>query len=340
MATKIGINGFGRIGRCILRALNEQKINDIEVVAINDLTDTKTLAHLLKYDSIHRTFTAASVGNTDKGLTVGGKDIEVTAIRSPNELPWKSHGVDIVLECTGLFTDKKKAMGHIEAGAKKVLISAPAKNHDLTVVMGVNDEQYDSSKHDVISNASCTTNCLAPVAKVLLDNFGVERGLMTTIHAYTNDQNLLDLPHPNGDLRRARAAAVSMIPTGTGAAKAVAQVIPELEGKFDGLAIRVPTVDVSVVDLTVATEKPVSVESINAAMKKAAETGPLEGFLHYTDEELVSSDFIGHAGSSIFDGTLTKLMGDRFAKVFSWYDNEWGFSNRMVDLARLVAKKG
>ncbi len=338
MATKIGINGFGRIGRCILRAIHENKIDDLEIVAINDLTDTRTLAHLLKYDSVHRTFKAASVGHSDQGLTVGGKDIAVTAIKDPKELPWKSHGVDIVLECTGLFTDKNKAIGHIEAGAKKVLISAPAKNHDLTVVMGVNSDQYDGSQQ-VISNGSCTTNCLAPVAKVLLDNFGVEHGLMTTIHSYTNDQNLLDLPHRKGDLRRARAAALSMIPTSTGAAKAVAQVIPALEGKFDGLAIRVPTPDVSLVDLSVTTEKPISVEAINAAMKKAAESGPMKGFLYYMEEELVSNDLIGHPGSSIFDSTMTKQMGERFAKVFSWYDNEWGFSVRMIDLARLVAQK-
>jgi glyceraldehyde 3-phosphate dehydrogenase len=340
MATKIGINGFGRIGRCILRALHERKVTDLEVVGINDLTDTRTLAHLLKYDSIHRRFKAASVGAKDKGLTVGGKDIQVTALRDPKELPWKSLGVDIVLECTGLFTEKSKALAHVEAGAKKVLISAPAKNQDLTVVMGVNHQDYDPKKHQVISNASCTTNCLAPVAKVLLDTFGVERGLMTTVHSYTNDQNLLDLPHPKGDLRRARAAAASMIPTSTGAAKAVAEVIPALKGKFDGLAIRVPTLDVSLVDLTLTTEKPVSIESINAAMKQASETGPLAGYLEYTEEELVSSDYIGEAASSVFDATLTKILGDRFAKVFAWYDNEWGFSNRMIDLSRLVAEKG
>ena len=340
MAIKVGINGFGRIGRCILRSLIERKVTDVEVVAINDLTDTKTLAHLLKYDSIHRTFRAAPVSAKDKALTVGGKDIQVTAIRDPKELPWKSLGVDIVLECTGLFTDRAKAEGHLTAGAKKVIISAPAKNQDITLCMGVNADQYDPAKHHIISNASCTTNCLAPVAKVLLDTFGVERGLMTTVHSYTNDQNLLDLPHAKGDLRRARAAAVSMIPTGTGAAKAVSEVIPGLKGKFDGLAIRVPTVDVSLVDLTLTTEKPVSVESINAAMKKAASSGPLQGILEYLDEELVSSDFIGNPASSIFDSTQTKIMGDRFAKVFAWYDNEWGFSNRMVDLAALIAKKG
>jgi glyceraldehyde 3-phosphate dehydrogenase len=340
MSVKVGINGFGRIGRCILRSLFERKITDVEVVAINDLTDTKTLAHLLKYDSIHRTFRAAPVGRTDKGLTVGDKSIQVTAIRDPKELPWKSLGVDVVLECTGLFTDRAKAEAHLGAGAKKVIISAPAKNQDLTIVMGVNDGQYDPSKHTIISNGSCTTNCLAPVAKVLLDNFGVERGLMTTVHSYTNDQNLLDLPHSKGDLRRARAAAVSMIPATTGAAKALSEVIPALKGKFDGLAVRVPTVDVSLVDLTVTTEKPVTVEAINAAMKKASETAPLKGYLDYTEEELVSSDYIGNAASSTFDATQTKVIGERFAKVFAWYDNEWGFSNRMVDLALLIAKKG
>ncbi|HEY2404472.1 MAG TPA: type I glyceraldehyde-3-phosphate dehydrogenase [Polyangiaceae bacterium] len=340
MATKIGINGFGRIGRCVLRALYERKITDVEVVGINDLTDTKTLAHLLKYDSIHRGFKAATVSHTDKAIVVGGKEIQITAVKDPKELPWKSQGVDIVLECTGLFTDKEKALGHVTSGAKKVIISAPAKNHDLTVVMGVNHEAYDPAKHQVLSNGSCTTNCLAPVAKVLLDNFGIERGLMTTIHSYTNDQSLLDLPHRKGDLRRARAAAVSMIPSSTGAAKALSEVIPELKGKFDGLAVRVPTIDVSLVDLTLTTEKAVSVEAINSAMKKASESSALKGFLYYTDEELVSSDFIGHPGSSIFDATQTKILGEKFAKVFSWYDNEWGFANRMIDLALLVAKKG
>ncbi len=337
MSVKVGINGFGRIGRCVLRSLYQRGIKDVEVVGINDLTDPKTLAHLLKYDSIHRTFDAAPVGVGDKGITVGGKDIQITAIKDPKEIPWKSQGVDVVLECTGLFTDKTKAIGHVEAGAKKVIISAPAKNHDLTIVMGVNQEQYDGNKHQVISNGSCTTNCLAPVAKVLLDQFGVVAGLMTTVHSYTNDQALLDLPHRKGDLRRARAAAVSMIPTSTGAAKAVAEVIPALKGKFDGLAVRVPTIDVSLVDLTLTTEKDVSVESINAAMKAAAE-GPLKGILQYTEEELVSSDYIGNTHSSIFDATMTKTQGARFAKVFSWYDNEWGFANRMIDLALLVAK--
>jgi glyceraldehyde 3-phosphate dehydrogenase len=337
MTVKVGINGFGRIGRCILRALVERKVTEVEVVAINDLTDTTTLAHLLKYDSVHRTFRAATVTHKEKALTIGGKDIEVLAIRDPKELPWKSLGVDVVLECTGLFTDRAKAEGHLTAGAKKVVISAPAKNQDLTIVMGVNHGDYDPAKHHIISNASCTTNCLAPVAKVLLDNFGIERGLMTTVHSYTNDQNLLDLPHK--DLRRARAAAVSIIPTSTGAAKAVSEVIPALKGKFDGLAMRVPTVDVSLVDLSLTTEKPVTVESINAAMKQAASSGPLKGFLEYTEEPLVSCDYIGSPFSSIFDATQTKVIGDKFAKVFAWYDNEWGFSSRMVDLAVLMAKK-
>jgi len=340
MPTKIGINGFGRIGRCVLRALYQEKVSDVEVVAINDLTDTRTLAHLLKYDSIHRRFTAAAVEAKEKSLVVGGKEIAVTAIKDPKELPWKALGVDVVLECTGLFTDKAKAAAHIEAGAKKVIISAPAKGHDITLVLGVNDEMYDPAKHVFISNGSCTTNCLAPIAKVMLDNFGIVQGLMTTIHSYTNDQSLLDLPHRKGDLRRARAAAVSMIPSTTGAAKAMSEVIPSLKGKFDGLAVRVPTIDVSLVDLTLTTEKPVTVEAINAAMKKAAESGPLKNILYYVDEELVSSDFIGHPGSSLFDATQTKVLGDRFAKIFSWYDNEWGFANRMVDLARLIAKRG
>ena len=339
MATKIGINGFGRIGRCIVRAIVERKINDIEVVAVNDLCDAKTLAHLLKYDSIHRTFKAAEVKAKETAISVGGKDIQVLAVKDPKELPWKSLGVDIALECTGLFTDKEKAKAHIDAGAKKVIISAPAKGQDATLVLGVNDEKYDTKNHHVVSNGSCTTNCLAPIAKVLLDNFGVKRGLMTTIHSYTNDQAILDIPHRKGDLRRARAAAINMVPTTTGAAKALSEVIPELKGKFDGGAIRVPTMDVSLVDLTVETEKTITKESVNAAMKKAAESGPMKGILYYSDEPLVSSDYLGHPGSSIFDATMTSLVGDSFVKVFSWYDNEWGFSNRMVDLAILMAKK-
>jgi glyceraldehyde 3-phosphate dehydrogenase len=336
MATRIGINGFGRIGRCIVRAMYERGIKDLELVAINDLTDSKTLAHLLRYDSIHRELEATAVGHTEKAITIGGHSVAVLAVKDPAELPWKALGVDVVLECTGLFTDRAKAAGHITAGAKRVLISAPAKGQDLTVVMGVNDHLYDPAKHHVVSNGSCTTNCLAPVAKVLLDNFGVVRGLMTTVHSYTNDQNLLDIPHRKGDLRRARAAAVNMIPTSTGAAKALSEVIPELAGKFDGSAIRVPTVDVSIVDLTLETEKPATKAAIHAAMKQAAE-GPMKGVLEYTETELVSGDYIGNRASSVFDATMTQVLGERFVKVFSWYDNETGFSNRMVDLALLVA---
>jgi len=340
MSTKIGINGFGRIGRCLMRALVERKVTDVDVVAVNDLTDPKTLAHLFKYDSVHRTFRAAEVGTREAAITIGSKEIKVLAVKDPKDLPWKSLGVDIVLECTGLFTDKEKASAHLEAGAKKVIISAPAKGQDATLVLGVNDDKYDPKSHHVVSNGSCTTNCLAPVAKVLLDSFGIKRGLMTTIHSYTNDQAILDIPHRKGDLRRSRAAAINMVPASTGAAKALSEVIPELKGKFDGQAIRVPTMDVSLVDLTVETERPVTKESISAAMKKAAESGPMRGILYFTDEQLVSSDYLGHPGSSIFDATMTQVLGDNFAKVFSWYDNEWGFSNRMVDLALLMAKKG
>ncbi len=341
MATKIAINGFGRIGRCIVRALVERGITDVEIVAINDLTDAKTLAHLLKYDSVHREFKAGgAITHDETSITVGGKRIAVLALKNPAELPWKALGVDIVLECTGLFTDKDKAAGHITAGAKKVLISAPAKGQDLTVVMGVNDHLYDPAAHHVLSNGSCTTNCLAPMAKVMLDNFGIVRGLMTTIHSYTNDQHLLDVPHRKGDLRRSRAAAVSMIPSSTGAAKALSEVIPELKGKFDGCAVRVPTMDVSLVDLTIETEKPVTKAAIHAAMKAASESGPMATVLDYTEEELVSSDYIGRQASSTFDATMTLVLGEKFTKVFAWYDNEMGFSHRMVDLAVLVAKKG
>ncbi|MDI1433203.1 type I glyceraldehyde-3-phosphate dehydrogenase [Polyangium sorediatum] len=339
MATRIAINGFGRIGRCIVRALVERGEKDLEIVAINDLTDAGTLAHLLRFDSIHREFRAAKVSHGDGYIALDDKRIQVLAKKDPAELPWKDLGVDIVLECTGLFTDKAKAALHQNAGAKRVIISAPAKGHDLTVVLGVNDKQYDPAKHSVISCGSCTTNCLAPVAKVLLDHFGIVRGLMTTIHSYTNDQHILDLPHRKGDLRRARAAAVNMVPSSTGAAKALSEVIPELKGKFDGQAIRVPTVDVSLVDLTLETEKPISKDAIHEAMKRAAE-GPMKGILQYTELQLVSGDFIGNPHSSIFDATLTQHIGDKFAKVFSWYDNEWGFSNRMIDLAKLMAEKG
>jgi glyceraldehyde 3-phosphate dehydrogenase len=339
MATRIAINGFGRIGRCIVRALYERGEKDLEIVAINDLTDAGTLAHLLRYDSIHREFRAASVSHGEGFIQIGDRKVTVLAKKDPAELPWKELGVDVVFECTGLFTDKAKAALHQNAGAKRVIISAPAKGHDLTIVMGVNDGAYDPAKHSVISCGSCTTNCLAPVAKVLLDNFGIVRGLMTTVHSYTNDQHILDLPHRKGDLRRARAAAVNMVPTSTGAAKALSEVIPELKGKFDGQAIRVPTVDVSVVDLTVETEKPLTKDAIHDAMKRAAE-GPMKGVLQYVDIPLVSGDFIGNPHSSAFDATLTQTIGGNFAKVFSWYDNEWGFSNRMIDLAKLVAEKG
>ncbi len=337
MARKIGINGFGRIGRCIVRALSERGVKDLEVVAINDLTDAKTLAHLFNYDTVHGRATHRATAG-EGSLSIDGKNIKILAEKDPGKLPWKELGVDIVLECTGLFTDKEKTKPHFDAGAKKVIISAPAKNHDLTVVLGVNHEQYDPSKHNVLSCGSCTTNCLAPVAKVLLDTFGIKSGLMTTVHSYTNDQAVLDIPHRKGDLRRARAAAQNMIPSTTGAAKALSEVIPALKGKFDGQAIRVPTMDVSVVDLSFISEKPMTKDAIHAAMKAAAE-GPLKNILGYTEEPLVSSDFIGDPHSSIFDATVTQVQGDNFAKVMSWYDNEWGFSNRMIELAQLVSSK-
>jgi glyceraldehyde 3-phosphate dehydrogenase len=335
MPKKIAINGFGRIGRCIVRVLTERKIQDVELVAINDLTDAKTLSHLYNYDSVHGRAEHPSKpleGAIDFGM---GKT-KVIAEKDPGKLPWKDLGVDVVIEATGLFTDKEKALAHVNAGAKKVIISAPAKNHDVTIVLGVNTEAYDAGKHTIISCGSCTTNCLAPVAKVLLDSFGLQRGLMTTIHSYTNDQAVLDIPHRKGDLRRARAAAVNMIPTSSGAAKALSEVIPQLKGKFDGQAVRVPTMDVSLVDLTFETERAMTKDSIHAAMKAASE-GAMKGILEYVDIPLVSGDFIGNPSSSIFDATITQTMGDKFAKVFSWYDNEWGFSNRMVELTQLVA---
>ncbi|MBI5892364.1 MAG: type I glyceraldehyde-3-phosphate dehydrogenase [Deltaproteobacteria bacterium] len=334
MAIRIAINGFGRIGRNILRTSIKDK--DLEFVAINDVTDAKTLAHLLKYDSIFG-ICDADIKAKENAISVNGKDIKVTAIKDPSQLPWKDLKIDVVLECTGLFTDAEKAKAHITAGAKKVIISAPAKNEDLTICMGVNSDKYDPSKHHIISNASCTTNCLAPVAKVLMEEFGIVKGLMTTIHAYTNDQKILDLPHK--DLRRARAATLSMIPTTTGAAKAVSLVIPELKGKLDGLAIRVPVPTVSLVDLVAELEKDVTENDVNAAIKKAAE-GKLKGILQYCDEELVSVDFKGNSHSSIFDAKLTKVIAKRMIKVFSWYDNEWGFSCRMRDLLKMMAEKG
>ena len=336
MSTKVAINGFGRIGRCVVRSMVERKVTDIQVALINDLTDAKTLAHLYNYDTVHgRAEHKARV--VDGGLEIAGMHIKVTAEKDPANLALKD--IPIVMECTGLFADKEKVQAHLKAGAKKVMISSPAKGHDITVVMGVNHDKYDAAKHHVLSNGSCTTNCLAPVAKVLLDNFGIKQGLMTTIHSYTNDQAVLDIPHRKGDLRRARAAAMNMIPSSTGAAKALAEVIPELKGKFDGQSIRVPTMDVSIIDLTLETEKPVTKDAIHAAMKAASE-GAMMGILGYTDEPLVSSDYIGDPRSSIFDATITQVMGDKFAKVFSWYDNEWGFSNRMIDFAQLVVAKG
>jgi len=326
---KVGINGFGRIGRLVFKAAQG---SGIEFVGINDLTDAKTLAYLLKYDSIHRRFPGeVSVDGTN--IVVNGKKIPVTAEKDPTKLPWKELGADIILECTGLFRTKESASKHMAAGAKKVLISAPAKQHDGTFIPGINDQHYDKSKHHVISIGSCTTNCLAPVAKVLLDNFGIVKGFMTTIHAYTNDQRILDTPHK--DLRRARAAAMSMIPTTTGAAKAIAEVIPELKGKMDGCAIRVPTPDASLVDLAVILEKEATVEQINAAMKKAATSGPLSKTLEYCEDPIVSSDVIGNPHGSVFDAELTAVQGN-MAKVFSWYDNEWGFSCRMVDMMKIM----
>jgi len=332
MGVRVGINGFGRIGRNIFRACLASG-SDLDFVAVNDITDAKTLAYLLKYDSIHGTL-AEAVRDEDAAIRVGKKTLAVLAERDPAKLPWKSLGVDIVLECSGRFTSRDEAATHLQAGARKVIISAPAKKADLTICYGVNHASYDPKKHDVLSNASCTTNCLAPVAKVLHERFGIRHGLMTTVHAYTNDQRILDLPHE--DLRRARAAALSMIPTSTGAAKAIGLVLPELDGKLDGLAIRVPVPNVSIVDLTAMVEKTAKESDVNAAMKAAAE-GPLKGILQYCDEPLVSRDFNGNPASSLFDATLTKTMGGNLVKVFSWYDNEWGFSNRMRDVAALVA---
>ena len=334
MAVKVGINGFGRIGRLVYRAGLNNK--NIEFVAVNDLpVGTKTLAHLLKYDSTFGTL-KDEVKTTDTSLIVNGKELKIISHKSPAEIPWKALGVDIVVESTGLFTEKEKAQGHLAGGAKKVIISAPAKDEDVTIVMGVNENMYDPKKHTIISNASCTTNCLAPLAKVLLDNFGIKHGLMTTIHSYTNDQKILDLPHK--DLRRARAAAVSMIPTSTGAAKAIGSVLPQLKGKMDGYAMRVPTPDVSITDLTCVLEKATSIAEINAAFKKAAD-GAMSHILEYSDAPLVSSDFVGNPKSCIFDPELTKVIDGNFVKVLGWYDNEWGYSNRVVDLIEFIAQK-
>ena len=331
---KVGINGFGRIGRNVFRAaLNNP---EIEIIAVNDLTDAATLAHLLKYDSIHGTFDAEVAVDGDN-LVVNGKKVKVLAQTDPAKLPWGELGVDIVVESTGRFTVGEKAKAHIDGGAKKVIISAPAKGEDITIVMGVNETKYDAAKHNIVSNASCTTNCLAPFTKVLLENFGIESGLMTTVHSYTNDQRILDLPH--SDLRRARAAAMSIIPTTTGAAKAVALVLPELKGKMNGFAMRVPTPNVSITDLTVVLSKDTNEKEINEALKKAAE-GELKGIMGYNELPLVSKDYNGCPLSSIVDGLSTMMVGPRMAKVVAWYDNEWGYSNRVVDLAIYMAKKG
>ncbi len=326
---KVGINGFGRIGRLVMRAARG---TNLDIVAVNDITDAKTLAHLLKYDSIHRRY-PDEVGVDGDKIVVGGKKIPVMAILDPAKLPWKDLGVDVVLECTGKFTKKEDAAKHLQGGAKKVLISAPAKGHDGTFVLGVNSDQYDKSKHHIISIGSCTTNCLAPVAKVLNDNFGIQSGFMTTIHAYTADQRLQDAPHK--DLRRARAAAMSMVPTTTGAAKAVAEVLPELKGKLDGCAIRVPTPDGSLVDLTVIVGRETTKDEVNAAVKKAAASGPLSKTLEYCEDPIVSIDVVGNPHGSIFDAEYTYVKGN-LVKVFAWYDNEWGFSCRMVDMMLMM----
>ncbi|KFZ40170.1 MULTISPECIES: type I glyceraldehyde-3-phosphate dehydrogenase [Thermoactinomyces] len=331
---KVGINGFGRIGRNVFRAMMNHP--ELEVVAVNDLTDSKTLAHLLKYDSVHGKFDG-EVEATENGFSVNGREIKVLAERDPAQIKWADYGVEIVVESTGRFTNRDDAAKHLIGGAKKVIISAPAKGEDITIVMGVNHEKYDPASHHVISNASCTTNCLAPFAKVLHENFGIRRGLMTTVHAYTNDQQILDLPHK--DLRRARAAGQSIIPTTTGAAKAVSLVLPELKGKLNGFAMRVPTKNVSVVDLVAELDQEVTAEQVNEALRKAAE-GELKGILNYSEEPLVSVDYNGDPHSSTIDALSTMVLEGNMVKVVSWYDNEWGYSNRVVDLASYIASKG
>lgn len=332
---KVAINGFGRIGRCTLRAIIEHPEVDIDVVAVNDLMTPDQLAFLFKHDSVMGQF-KGDVSHTDNSIIINGREIRVTAEKDPATLPWKAMGVDVVIESTGFFTDATKAQKHIEAGAKKVIISAPAKNEDLTVCIGINDNQYDPAKHNIISNASCTTNCLAPMAKVLHEKFGIKEGFMTTIHSYTGDQRLLDAPH--SDLRRARSAALNMVPTSTGAAKAIGLVLPELKGRLDGYAVRVPTPNVSVVDLTITTDKPVTAKEVNAALREASQT-TLNGVLRYTEEPLVSSDFMGDPHSCSVDASLTMVVGTNNLKVVGWYDNEWGYSNRLAELTQLVASK-
>ncbi|MBA3657058.1 MAG: type I glyceraldehyde-3-phosphate dehydrogenase [Gemmatimonadaceae bacterium] len=335
MATRVGINGFGRIGRQVLRAAREQGVADLDFVAVNDLTDTRTLAHLFKYDSVHGIYDG-DVAAGNGSIIVDGDEIRILSEKDPASLPWKELGVDIVLESTGRFTDVASAQKHINAGAKKVIISAPAKGEDITIVMGVNSDKYDAAKHHIISNASCTTNCLVPMVKVIRDNFGFRHGAMTTVHSYTNDQSILDLPHK--DLRRARAAALSMIPTTTGAAKATSLVFPELKGKIDGISVRVPTPDVSFTDLTVEVEKATSIAEVNAAFRKAAKSD-LEGILEYTEVELVSCDYIGNPASCILDSKTTNVVDGTLVKVSGWYDNEWGYSSRCVDLLRMVGAR-
>lgn len=335
MSVRVGINGFGRIGRLALKAGLARKDKEIQFVAVNDLTDAATLAHLFKYDSTFGIY-PGTVAAKDSSLIIDGQEIKVISERDPGKLPWKSLDVDIVIESTGIFTQAEKAKLHLQAGAKKVIISAPAKGEDITVCMGINDKAYDPAKHHILSNASCTTNALAPLAKVLNDNFKIKKGLMTTIHSFTNDQVTLDFPHK--DLRRARTASVSMIPTSTGAAKAIGLVLPELKGKLNGIAIRVPTPDVSIVDLTAEVEKPTTKDEVNAAFKKAAENGGLAPYLQYSDQPLVSHDFLGNKYSSIYDAELTDVIDGVLVKVFGWYDNEWGYSNRLIDLTIHVAK--
>src|SRR5882762_9764726 len=335
MAVRVGINGFGRIGRNVLRAAVLNKQTALEFVAVNDITDTKTLAHLLKYDSVHRRFPGSVEAKGDT-LVVNGREIKVSAIKEPEKLPWKALGVELVLECTGRFTDRDAAAKHLTAGAKTVVISAPAKGEDITIVMGVNHQKYDPAKHHIISNASCTTNCLVPVVKVVIDNWGFKHGFMTTVHSYTNDQNVQDLPHK--DLRRARAAALNIIPTSTGAAKATSLVIPEVKGKIDGIALRVPTPDVSLVDLTAEVEKKTTIEEVNAAFKRAAQ-GALRGILDVSDEPLVSTDYIGSLYSSVVDSLSTTVVDGTLVHISSWYDNEMGYSARCLDLLAYIARR-
>jgi len=336
MAVRVGINGFGRIGRNVLRAATMAKQTEIEFVGVNDITDTKTLAHLLKYDSVHKRF-PGTVEVKGDALIVNGKSIKVSAIKEPEKLPWKELGVEFVLESTGRFTDKENASKHLAAGAKKVVISAPAKGEDITICMGVNHDKYDPAKHTIISNASCTTNCLVPMVKVVMDNFGFKHGFMTTVHSYTNDQQILDLPHK--DLRRARAAALSIIPTTTGAAKATGLVIPEVKGKIDGISLRVPTPDVSIVELVADVEKSTTADAVNAAFKQAAASGPLKGILETSDEPLVSTDYIGSLYSSVIDTMSTAVIDGTLVHISSWYDNEMGYSSRCVDLLAYIGKR-